>query len=176
MEDALDCFAAATLVKGAAEEWEKGDLKASDAAKEWAPVVAGKFIHSQLPLSDYRKYLRRDFNIYSHCTQQLCTWNLLFRPRVKDKVTGKVKGTLDLNTEGKIIDSNGHAIDAFETAHILEFIGIIRRAYSRALASNAVLLNQLEVIEPAVVQIMEKHNKHRCQEVRVPPEVAHLVQ
>lgn len=173
MEDALDCFAAVAMVKGAAEEWDSGDLKASDAAKQWAPLVADIF-RSQLPLPDYRKSLRRDFNIYSHCSRQLCNWNLFFEPDAKDATTASVRGTLTLNTRGMIIDSNGHAIDAFETAHLLEFLELIRRCYSHALSSNPELLAELDVIQPKVVEIMEKHNAHHCQEVREPPELARL--
>src|SRR5271165_3694184 len=123
MEDALDCFAAVTMVRDAAQQWDSGQMKASDAAKEWTPL-ATDMLHSELPLPDYRKYLRRDFNIYSHCSQQLCNWNFFFNPQTRDALTGKVQGTLVLNTQAEIIDSNGHAIDAFETAHLLEFVEV----------------------------------------------------
>jgi len=128
----------------------------------------------QVPLPEYRKYLRRDFNLYSHCSNQLCTWNLFFNPRARDGQTGRLQGTLDLNIQGRIINCNAHAIDAFETAHILEFIELIRRAYSRLLASKKELLEELDDIEAGIARIMEKHNAHRCQEVRRPPEVARL--
>ena len=60
MEDALDCFAAVSLVPGAAERWLQGDLRASDAAKLWEPeevrLATGEVTKG------YRKTLRGFFN------------------------------------------------------------------------------------------------------------------
>jgi hypothetical protein len=142
LEDALDCFAAVTLIRGAAEAWDDGRLKASDAAKEWTLVV-DDLQPKGMSLADYRKYLRRDFNAYSHCSYALCEWNLFFNPRAKDEGNGKLQGRLELNTSGWIIDLNGHAIDAFETAHVLEFLAIIRRAYSKLFAKKDVFFLSL---------------------------------
>jgi len=173
LEDALDCFAAVTLVRGAAEEWETGLMKPSDAAKKWTSFV-DDMTPIGMPLPEYRKYLRRDFNTYSHCSCALCEWNLFFNPRARNERTRKLQGTLELNVSGRIIDSNAHAVDAFETAHILEFLAIIRRAYSKLFATKDVFFLSLDTIEPGVDEIMQKHNEHKCQEVRRPPEIARL--
>lgn len=173
MEDALDCFAAAALVNGAAEAWETGQLKPCEAAKQWTSL-ATDMSPQHLSLPDYRKYLRRDFNVYSHCSNEVCTWNLFFHPQSRDERTGKLRGTLQLNIRAKIIDRNAHAVDAFETAHILEFIQIVRPAYSKLLQSRRDLRTELDVVEAGVVAIMEKHDEHHCQEVRVAPEIAQL--
>ena len=52
LEDALDCFAAVTMVKGAAERWSARNLKPSDAAKTWIETAGDSF------LAGYRKTLR----------------------------------------------------------------------------------------------------------------------
>lgn len=173
MEDALDCFAAVLLVDGAAETWANDKLKASDAAKKWTKLPTDMF-HPSVSLPEYRKYLRGAFNKYSHCSRELCNWNLFFVPRSKDTNTGGTIGTLELNTTPHIIDSNGHSIDAFVTAHLIEFIAVIKKGYSKELSDKGDSLSLLLSYEKGIVDIMEKHNAHHCQEVRVPPEISRL--
>ena len=173
MEDTLDCFAAVTLVSGAAEEWANDKLKASEAAKQWTEVPLDIF-DASTSLPEYRKYLRGAFNKYSHCSRELCNWNLYFSPHLKNMETGKLRGTIKLNILPHIIDNNGHSIDAFVTAHLLEFMAILKKAYSKALSVRLASLEDLNIFEEAIVEIMEKHNTHHCQEVRVPPELARL--
>lgn len=165
MEDALDCFGAISLVPGAAESWQAGKLKASDAAKLWTSGVNDAEVRN-MSLADYRKYLRRDFNNYSHCSSAVCNWNLYFKPFQNTAN----QGTLELNFIPFIIDRNGHAIDAYETAHILELIDLVERAY----IARRDILNELEGLKKEVEEIMRQHDKHRCQEVRLPPEIALL--
>lgn len=175
MEDALDCFAAVSLVPGAAAEWKRGKLRPSDAAKKWtASNVADKLRPVNISLPEYRKQLRGQFNKYSHCSRELCLWDLYFNPSGKEPATGNVTGTLDLNTIPLVIDSNGHSIDAFLTAHHLEFIALIKLAYAGTLRSLERELASLCALETQIIKIMEKHNEHRCQEVHIPPEVGRL--
>jgi hypothetical protein len=174
MEDALDCFAAVVLVRDAAEKWENDSLKASDAAKKWTEADTGIEAKGPLSLGEYRKYIRRDLNKYSHCTRELCNWNLYFNPKTKNSQTGSISGILELNTTPDIIDSNGHAIDAYETAHLLEIIYIVRLGYKKALQRNNQTQEMLNDIEKEIIEIMEKHNEHGCQDVRIPPELHRL--
>jgi hypothetical protein len=173
MEDALDTFAAITLVKGCAEQWESGKLKASDAAKAWIAKPGDMFVCRDNTIAEYRKVLRSTFNDYSHCSRQVCLWNLYFNVKKEDPFTGKLSGTLDLNTRPLMIDRNGHSIDAFETAHLLEFLELLRTAYSEYLRQYHGT-EELEFLVEQTQQIMEQHDRHRCQEVRIPPEIARL--
>jgi hypothetical protein len=173
MEDALDTFAAVALVKGCAEQWESGKLKASDAAKAWIAEHGDVFVCRHNTIAEYRKVLRSTFNDYSHCSRQVCLWNLYFNVKKEDPSTGKLSGTLDLNTQPLIIDRNGHSIDAFETAHLLEFLELLRKAYSDYLRQYHGT-EELELLVEQTQQIMERHDSHRCQEVRIPPEIARL--
>jgi len=169
MEDALDCLAAVSMVPGAAEKWQNGKLKASDAAKLWTNLVNDVEARN-MPLSEYRKCLRRDFNTYSHCSPDLCNWNLYFKP-FPDSSN---KGTLELNQVPYIIDSNGHSIDAYETAHLLELIHVVKEAYSHYLSVQKDIFYQLVASEGEVEKIMIQHDKNPCHEVRMPPEIAGL--
>ena len=173
MEDALDCFAAVTLVRGSAEKWETGRLKASDAAKKWTNFVDWKTAGG-ISLSDYRKFLRRDFNTYSHCTNELCLWNLRFIPKTILTDTNTTTGTLEPNWGNLVINKNAHSIDAFETLHIFEFINIIKLAYSKDISLNEEKRKELECFLPDMEKLVRQHNEHHCQDVREPPEIKQL--
>lgn len=174
MEDALDCYAAIILVPGAAQDWESDKLKASDAGKKWVECVRDFTTHDNISLDEYRRRLRNDFNLYAHGNHALCLWNLFFQPYDAQDSNVTVKGTVQINFTPEVIDSNGHAIDAFEIAHILEFIAVTQQGYSRFLNSHTELQNQLADLLPKIKEIMVKHHAHRCQEVRFPPELARL--
>lgn len=173
MEDALDCFAAVTLVPGLAEQWEAGTLKASEAAKEWTSIINWKTPQG-MSLSDYRKFLRRDFNNYSHCTNALLHWNLMFVPTNYDSASNTRAGKLEPNFYNMIINQNAHSIDVFEAAHLFEFLSIIRKFYSGYLSSNEATRMNLENIVCDLTILLEQHNKHGCQDVHSPPEVRNL--
>jgi len=175
MEDALDCFAAVSLVVGAASLWRRGQLKPSDAAKKWTSGnIADNFTPLGVSLPEYRKGLRGQFNPYSHCSPELCRWDLYFRPTARNEASGNVTGTLELNARPLVIDSNAHSIDAFLTAHLLEFLQLIRLAYAGYLSTRGPDLARLSALEAQITDIMERHSEHGCQEVRIPPEVARL--
>jgi hypothetical protein len=174
LEDALDCFAAVTLVSGAAERWAGRALRPSEAARLWTAEKAGAFRLETGTLPEYRKYLREAFAGYSHCSYDLCLWDLFMNPKAVDAETGNQRGALEPNLRGHVIDRNAHAIDAHLTAHLIEFIGIIRLAYQNELQVRPVEDAKLTALETDINLIMEKHTAHRCQEVRVPPEIARL--
>jgi hypothetical protein len=170
LEDALDCFAAVTMVKGAAERWSSRNLKPSDAAKLWTEAAGDTFSPVNTTLAEYRKTLRGQFAHYMHCSYDLCLWDLFFSPRARDPETGGLSGIYELNQDRSVIDSNAHAIDAHLTAHHLEFMAVLERAYSRELGQEPQRVRELSRLESEIVQIMERHNEHKCQDVLVPPE------
>jgi len=170
LEDALDCFAAVTMVRGAAERWSERQLKPSDAAKMWTEIAGDTFNPVNSTLAEYRKTLRGQFAHYMHCSYDLCLWDLFFSPRARDPETGQLSGPYELNRGGHVIDSNAHAIDAHLTAHYLEFMAIVKRAYSQELGRPSVRLEELVRLEGEIIKIIERHNEHRCQNVLVPPE------
>ncbi len=173
LEDALDCFAEVTIVPGAAEKWSTGKLRASDAAKAWAPLVHD-MVPKNVSLSEYRRLLREKFNDYAHCSPELCAWNLYFSPSERDPRTGEVTGTLEPNLGDQIIKSNAHALDAHLSGHLLEFLALVRRGYSNALRSSAGSAEKLHAFMMAISEIMMDHDEHQCQEVRPPPEMRRL--
>lgn len=170
LEDALDCFAAVTMVKGAAERWSARKLKPSEAAKLWIEVAGDSISPGDTTLADYRKALRGQFAHYMHCSYDLCLWDLYFSPRTRDPETGQLSGTYEPSRYGHVIDTNAHAIDAHLTAHHLEFITILKRAYSDELGREPTRCSELARLESEIVKIMERHNDHKCQNVLVPPE------
>ena len=173
MEDALDCFAAVTLVPKHAEDWEMGTLKASDAAKAWTSLINWP-VFGGVKLSDYRKSLRQDFNAYCHCRNELCIWNLVFVPKTYDHNTDTRTGTVEPNWSNFVIDKNAHSIDAFETAHLFEFLNIVDHAYSQQLGLDTSRRIGLQSILRELEVLLKQHTEHRCQDVRQPPEVAQL--
>jgi hypothetical protein len=168
LEDALDCFGAVVLVKGAAEKWAERNLKASDAAKLWVPEVK-EISTRDISLGEYRKALRSMFNQYSHCSYDLCLWNLFFLP--KERQNGAMTGTLELNLPPAIIDKNGHSIDAHLTAHLLEFLILVKKAYSHTIRMNKENSKYLNRLITDINKIMEKHDLHGCQDVSSAPEI-----
>ncbi|HEX7498953.1 MAG TPA: hypothetical protein VF524_01480, partial [Polyangia bacterium] len=54
--------------------------------------------------------------------------------------------------------------------HHLECIAVVKRAYSQALARRESDSHKLDQLEHDIIQIMERHNEHQCQNVLVPPE------
>ena len=169
LEDALDCFAAVTMVKGAAERWSARDLKPSEAAKLWTENAATIFNRSGGSVAEYRKNLRGQFAHYMHCSYDLCLWDLYFSPRHRNSLTGELPGPYEINDRECVIDSNAHAISAHLTAHYGELLAILRHAYSRDLEKlqQALKFSQLA---SEVQEIMDQHDKHKCQNVLVPPE------
>jgi hypothetical protein len=158
------------MVKGAAERWSARELKPSEAAKLWTETAGDTFNPVNMTLAEYRKTLRGQFAHYMHCSYDLCLWDLFFSPRARDPMTGQLSGPYELNQAGKVIDSNAHAIDAHLTAHHLEFISILRHAYAREFGREPARLRELARLESEIVQIMERHNEHKCQNVLVPHE------
>jgi hypothetical protein len=170
LEDALDCFAAVTIVEGAAERWAARNLRPSDAAKAWTAMVPAEMSPTNSTLADYRKTLRGQYAHYTHCSYDLCLWDLFFYPQSRDPHTGYPLGSYELNRDRRVINSNAHAIDAHLTAHLLELLLIVNFAYGRALRRQPKLMQELSQQREEAVAIMERHNQHGCQNVLAPPE------
>lgn len=170
LDDALDCFAAVTLVPGAAERWTSRDLKPSNAAKLWTAVAGDLFTSNGLSLPEYRRALREQFAHYMHCSYDLCLWDLFLEPLGEDPDTGRITGAYELNRQGKVINRNAHALDAHLTAHFLEFMTILRRAYVTEFDRRPELQAELDRLKKELVAIMERHAEHGCQNVLAPPE------
>jgi hypothetical protein len=173
LEDALDCFAAVIIVPGAARKWSNGELRPSDAAKAWTPLVH-EIVAKEVSLPEYRKRLREKFNEYAHCSPELCAWNLYFLPTERNAHTGMVTGILQPNLGSQVIKSNAHALDAHLTGHLLEFLVLVRRGYSKQIRSDREAPRLLDEFVAAISGIMMKHDEHGCQEVRPPPEMRRL--
>lgn len=149
-----------------------GKLKASDAAKEWTSLVDWKTTDG-LALSDHRKYLRRDFNNYSHCTNDLCIWNLAFEVTHFDGDKDIRSGHLLPNWNSLVIVSNAHSIDDFEQAHLFEFLNLVRKAYSEELTTRNEI-GEIDAYLKGIRLLLDEHSRHNCQDVRAPPEIAQL--
>ncbi len=80
-------------------------------------------------------------------------------------------GTLELNLPPTIIDQNGHSIDAHLTAHLLEFIILVKKAYDQTIQKNEENTKYLDLLITGISEIMEKHDKHGCQNVTSAPEI-----
>lgn len=173
LEDALDCFAAVALVPGAAEAWKNGRLRPGDAAKKWTDGVSA-WTTSGLSFPEYRRRLRSAFAKYSHCSYDLCLWDLYFKPTERNVRSQSVRGTLEINVSPHVIDRNAHSIDAHLSAHLLEFMQVVQRAYVTALTTRPADLRRLSQLEEEIVELMERHTKHGCQDVQVPPELRRL--
>lgn len=145
MEDALDCFAAVSLIPGAAEKWGKGTLRASDAARLWEDKLGDIVLPNNEKAVEYRKTLRSYFNNFAHCSPYLIDWNLYpeFDLSEELKPGGKLTARLRVNHEQKILEQNAIRIGAYLAAHTLEFISVIDKAYERFLRGNPDLKREL---------------------------------
>lgn len=121
IEDALDCLFAVVQSDINANKWLNGELKASDAAREW---TTNKVVDKSMPLGDHRKSIRQGLNNFSHCSPNQTSWNLY---RKSDK-----KGTcrLELNYQRAVISRNGYHIDRYLCIHLYELMDNLLINYS----------------------------------------------
>jgi len=143
MEDALDCFAAVSLIPGAADKWVEGKLKASEAAKLWEPELGEITLPNGEKAIEYRKNLRNYFNAFTHCTPYLTDWNAYPCFTANNLPDSHLNAQLYLNHQMTVLEQNAIRIGAFLTAHLLEFIRVIEMVYSQFLDKNKDLKNSL---------------------------------
>lgn len=170
IEDAIDCFAAVSLIEGAAERWQDGKLKASDAAKLWVATTSESFEHDVAhSLDDYRRRIRAQFNDYSHCHPRLAEWNLYLRPVAEPAGT-----TLELNF-GSVIDTCAHRIDAHISASVWEFVDLLSAAFrSNETPQPGEHWAALDQLKPEFQAILDRHRSHGCFDVLISPEISQL--
>lgn len=169
-EDALDCLAAVTIIAGAAERWESGKLKPSDAAKLWYKRFDLRHPVTQEALPNYRKELRGVFSKFSHCNPFLLHWDL-FRDR---HLTDESLFRLKVNHESLVILSNAYRIDAYLVARCYESLQIIELAYSEYLQHHPVTNQELKSLKNETERILRKYLKDGLLGSIVPPEIEAL--
>lgn len=145
MEDALDCFAAVSLIPEAAERWAEGKLKASQAAKRWEHKIADVKLPNGEKAVDYRKRLRAFFNNFAHCAPCLTEWNLYpdFDAEEAIRAKSKLRAELKFNHEQRVLQQNAMRIGQYLLAHTLEFVDVVEMGYEQFLAQNVQLTRQL---------------------------------
>jgi len=164
IEDALDCFAAVSLVPGAGEKWARGELKASDAARLWEHKLGEVVLPTGEKVVDYRKRLRNYFNKFAHCTPYLTDWNLYPELSTEDKEKIAVEPNREhtltvhfrVNHEQKVLKFNARHIEAYLLSHILEFISVVEMAYEKFLTLNPDLKVELSDMRNRLKDLFEK--------------------
>jgi hypothetical protein len=152
MEDALDCFAAVTLVPNAAEKWAEGKLKASEAAVVWDSRLQNTTLPTGDKAVDYRRNLRSYFNNFAHCSPYLTDWNLYpdISPDDKTRLSehpdhpASLTITFHVNHENRVLPQNALRIGAYLAAHTLEFASIVEEAYEDFLEHDPEMASKLE--------------------------------
>jgi hypothetical protein len=174
IEDALDCFAAISLVPGAAERWLNDDLKASEAAKMWVAAEKDIFEHTQgtgASRSEYRRRLRSQFKKYSHCSIRQTEWNLYIEYDGEQRQHFRVQ----FNLAPMVIDKNAHSIDAHLTASLYELIELAEKGFSSYLAEHEQTRARLNDLKSEMFIILDRHLESGCLNVSRAPEMAHLM-
>ncbi len=176
MEDALDCFAAVSLIPGAAEKWARGKFRASDAARLWEDKLGDIVLPTGEKAIEYRKTLRSYFNNFAHCSPYLTDWNIYPELDSREILAPhkNLKAELRLNHEMKILEQNALRIGAFLAAHTLEFISVVEMAYKKFLTRNPDLKGELSGIRRRLTDLFEKEFGAVNLEDR-PPELKQVV-
>lgn len=182
MEDALDCYAAVSLIQDAADRWANGKLKASEAAKLWENRLGDVYLPTGEKAVDYRKTLRNYFNNFAHCSPYLTDWNIY--PELDSTSEEKIAHqpnqghTLSVefrvNHNGKFLSQNAFRISGYLAAHTLEFASVTKMAYDSFLIHDSELG---QYFENSVVEL-ENIIKERFGAIYLddrPPEIQKLV-
>jgi hypothetical protein len=181
LEDALDCLAAVSLVPDAAERWQRGELRPSDAARvsehEFPPVV----LPDGTEAADYRKGLRTHFNRYAHCSPELVSWDLYLSP--DSEAVGQVfecpeqERTISIelraNHDRRVLEQNAVRISAYLAAHVSEVISVIEMAYEGFLSANPEAATALLTLNAAMEAHLVEHGPVYLDDR--PPELQQLV-
>lgn len=146
IEDALDCLFAVVHSDINANKWLNGELKASEAAREW---TENKVIDQAMPLGDYRKNIRHGLNNYSHCSPNQTNWNIY---RKNDK-----KGTcsLELNYQHAVISTNGYYIDRYLCIHLYELMDNLLFYYSDYFENKERIKKYFEKLKEDIEKIIK---------------------
>lgn len=180
MEDALDCFAAMALIPGAADKWENGQLKASEAAKLCEHIFADFVLATGQNAPDYRKDLRRYFNQFAHCNPYLTNWDIFpdiepssIHALSKTPSASGISAQLRVNHGGRILGENAFRIAAYLAAHTIEFSSVAERAYSQFLEHQPILLRRLRQTRDSLENFLKNYGPVYLEEI--PPEIKNPV-
>jgi len=182
MEDALDCYAAVSLIENAAERWAKGNLKASDAAKLLEPYWGDVILPTGEKAVDYRKTLRNYFNNFAHCSPYLTDWNIYpeLDSESKDRISlqpnrnHSLSVIFKVNHEERNLQQNAFRISGYLVAHTLEFATVTGTAYESCLTNNSELREYLDNSMFKLEKIIKERYSAIYLEDR-PPELQNLV-
>lgn len=169
LEDSLDCLAAVTTLAGAAERWQSGKLKPSDAAKLWVERLNFKPITNET-FSEYRRRLRSTFNPFSHCHPLVPDWDV-FSEKHPDKDD---LFRMRVNHENQVIISNAYRIDAFLAAHLWEVLAVIEYAYRDYFETQQEISDRLDLVKSEFHKLLSEHHKRGLLDTVYPPEVEAL--
>lgn len=153
LEDALDCLGAVTLVAGAAERWQRGQLRPSDAARLWHERLRRRDPRSGEIISDYRQRLRSLFNNLAHCSPAVAFWDVFREPHASERDLFR----FTVKHRGLIIESNAYRIDGYLIAHCLEFLQLVSLGYAAFLQSQSSLWTDLARLESEIEEILKQH-------------------
>jgi len=176
MEDALDCFAAVSMIPDAVEKWASGNLKPSEAARLCEPVLGEFVLVTGQSAPDYRKNLRDYFNRFAHCTPYLTDWDVFpdIEPSSIDAIsqrpdTAVISAQLRVNHEERILPENALLIGAHLAAHTLEFSSVVEKAYSRFLQDEPQLHQHLQQTRVRLEDALKEYGPVYLEEM--PPQV-----
>ena len=182
LEDALDCFAAVSLMPGAAEKWATGNLKASEAAKVW-DIRQNEFtLPNGEKAKNYRKNLREYFNSFAHCSPYLTDWNLYpdILPEEREQIRKNPHKSIPMtvsfrvNHGGQALPQNSLRIGAYLAGHILEFVTVFEDTYHEYLKRNPGVQHKLAMEKSDLEEKLKTSFGAVFLEDR-PPEVQNLV-
>lgn len=180
MEDALDCFAAVTLVEGAAEEWAKDQLKPSEAAKRCEPMLGEVVLVTGEKATDYRKNLRNYFNKLAHCTPYLTDWDLFpefdtdsVQKLASAQASEGIRARLRVNHGQRILHENAQRIAGYLVAHIIEFSHWVAEGYAGFLQGEPQLGERLRETVTNLKKTLSEYGPVYLEEM--PPEVKNPV-
>ena len=166
MEDALDLFAAITVISGAAERWLEGRLRPSDAAKLWTPRVVCSGLALGDTFGDYRRALRSLFNPLSHCDYSVVKWDLY----VDRSCSGAPPG-LQVDSGGRyVLELNAFRIDAQLVAHCHEFLHVFTQGYATRLSGAEKTTRKLDALAERIEAVLGQYSRDGHLEAMEAPE------
>lgn len=151
VEDALDCFGAVSLIRGAAEKWANGDLTGNQAAILYEGRFGAVRLPTGEPVIDYRRRLRSHFQQYEHCTPNLIDWDLYpyFNSEDIKKLFNKeidcdIRSEIKVNPGDRLLSQNANRIGDYLAAYTLEFSRLAEMGYENFLEANIKLKSELK--------------------------------
>jgi hypothetical protein len=157
LEEALDYFAAVSLVAGAAEKWLAGKLKEpEDAAKLWIGRMSMSPVTGESSI-DYRTRVRKTFHPFSHCDPSLAAWTLI---KHEDETDPDNERVIELRVNHQhAVSSNAYRIDAYLIAHLWEILAVVEEAYKDHFDLHEALRKELKAGRRKMVEILKQNHE-----------------